>query len=72
MKTWFRLHDDADNPHWGKEQPRDRMTLFWYRYLGKEPWYTWRSWMLMELMMNPFWWVMGVIVCCVAVVLNGN
>ena len=71
MKTWFRLHDDADNPNWGKEQPRDRMTLFWYRYLGKEPWYTWRSWMLGELMMNPFWWVMAVIGCCGAVVLNG-
>jgi hypothetical protein len=70
MKTWFRLHDDADNPNWGKEQPRDRMTLFWYRYLGKEPWYTWRSWMLMELM-NPFWWIMAVIGYCGVVVLNG-
>jgi hypothetical protein len=54
MNHPFRLHDDADDPNWTQDQPRDKVTLFWYKHLGKEPWYSWKQWLLMGLLMNPY------------------
>ena len=52
--------DDWKDPHWNEEWKTERNKQI-YRWTGKEPWYGWKSWLIMGLVF-PNRWTMGLLV----------
>ena len=64
------LHDvdhkrDWYDPHW-QPQYKTEINKQVYRFTGKEPWYGWKSWLIMGLLF-PNRWTIGIAITAVAI-----